>query len=152
MNEKEGMIAWTWDKEKSWVPDRMWNYDPSIIGLFGERSDDRKYVFVRKLPPEDDCFTRWAAERLMESTPIYKINGSGVRYPQSTPSPYSNKEWKRGSFWSSCDFILDFCGEGVGGKGCFIILYPVHGCTRDFMWEECFACLRTNTSLIAIST
>ena len=135
------MIAWTWDKEKSWVPDRMWNYDPSIIGLFGERSDDRKYVFVRKLPPEDDCFTRWAAERLMESTPIYKINGSGVRYPQSTPSRYSNKEWKRGSFWPSCDFILDFCGEGVGGKGCFIIFFIM-----------CFACLRAKTTVIVVLT
>ena len=87
MNEKDGMIAWTWDKEKSGVPDKMWNYDLPIIGLLGERSDDRKYVFVRILTLEGGCFTRWAAERLMESTLIYKVNGSGVGHPQSTPSP-----------------------------------------------------------------
>ena len=126
------------DKEKSGVLDRMWNYDLPIIGLLGGRSDDRKYVLVRRLTLEGGCFTRWAAERLMESTPIYKVNGSGVGHPQSTPPPYLNKEWKRGSFWPSCDFILDFCGEGVGGKGCFIILFPfkvvhVTSCERSVL-------------------
>ena len=75
-------------------PHRMWNYDLSIIGLLGERSDDRKYVFVRRLTLEDGCFTRWAAERLMESTPIYKVNGSGVGHPQSTPPPTQIKNGK----------------------------------------------------------
>lgn len=92
MNEKDGMIAWTWDKEKSWVPSRKWNYDLPIIGLLGERSGDRKYVFVRRLPHEGGCFTRWAAERLLESTPIY--NGSGVGHPQSTPPPTQVKNGK----------------------------------------------------------
>ena len=92
MNEKDGMIAWTWDKEKSWVPYRKWNYDFPIIGLLGERSGDRKYVFVRRLPHEGGCFTRWAAERLLESTPIY--NGSGVGHPQSTPPPTQVKNGK----------------------------------------------------------
>ena len=69
---------------------RMWNYDLPIIGLLGERSDDRKYVFVRRLPHEGGCFTRWAAERLMDT--ISLDNTGHLGHPESTPSPHSNKE------------------------------------------------------------